>query len=205
MGALSVSAGCAGFAAFLPSLLKLKTGTPPALPALGNGLLVVCGSVNPITRRQLDWAEAHGFVRLRPTPAQKLGVSIIAVPPLQTKWLILDANDSDADTIQTQTYARERGWGLDEVRRRIGASLAEALVAMEPEWPGALLITGGDTLLQCLERLGAQEIEPLLELFPGVVLSKCRLADRERLIISKSGGFGGDTLLTDLRNLIERP
>ena len=47
--------------------------------------------------------------------------------------------------------------------------------------------------------------EPLLELSPGVVLSKCRLTDRERLIISKSGGFGGETLLTDLRNLIERP
>ena len=76
---------------------------------------------------------------------------------------------------------------------------------MEPVWSGALLITGGDTLLQCLARLGGQEIEPLLELSPGVVLSKCRLAGRERMIISKSGGFGGETLLTDLRNLIERP
>ena len=205
LDALSVSAGCAGFAAFLPSLLKLKTGAPPALPALGDGLLVVCGSVNPITRRQLDWAEAHGFVRLRLTPAQKLGAGIIAVPPSQTQWLILDANDPDPDNIQTRTYAEDRGWDLDEVRRRIAASLAEALAAVEPVWSGALLITGGDTLLQCLARLGGQEIEPLLELSPGVVLSKCRLTDRERLIISKSGGFGGETLLTDLRNLIERP
>ena len=90
------------------------------------------------------------------------------------------------------------------MRCRITASLAEALAALEPGWPGAMLITGGDTLLECLTRLGSRGIEPLLELFPGVVLSRCRLAGRERLIISKSGGFGDETLLTDLKNLIKR-
>ena len=54
------------------------------------------------------------------------------------------------------------------------------------------------------QRLEREGIEPLLELFPGVVLSKCSLAGRERMIISKSGGFGGETLLTDLKDLIER-
>ena len=39
LGALTVSAGCAGFAAFLPSLLHLKTGAPPAMPDLNGGLL----------------------------------------------------------------------------------------------------------------------------------------------------------------------
>lgn len=205
LGTLSVFAGCAGFAAFLPPLLKIKTGVPPAMPALGDGLLVVCGSVNPITRRQLDWAEGHGFVRLRLTPAQKLEADSIAVPLPRTRWLILDANDPDPDNAPTRAYAGAHGWDLDEIRRRIASNLAEALAAVEPEWSGALLITGGDTLLQCLARLGGQELEPLLELFPGVALSKCRLADRERLVISKSGGFGEETLLTDLRNLIEHP
>ena len=204
MGALSVSAGCAGFAAFLPPLLKLETGEPPAMPALGDGLLVVCGSVNPITRRQLDWAEAHGFGRLRLTPAQKLEADSVATPLPRSRWLVLDANDLDPDNTPTRVYAEARGWDLDEVRRRIVASLAEALAAVESEWSGALLITGGDTLLKCLARLGAQGLEPLLELYPGVVLSKCRLAGRERLVISKSGGFGVETLLTDLKKLIER-
>ena len=45
----------------------------------------------------------------------------------------------------------------------------------------------------------------MLELFPGVALSKCCVAGRERFIISKSGGFGGQTLLTDLQKLIQRP
>ena len=204
LGALSVSGGCAGFAAFLPPLLKLRTRVPPAMPALGDRLLVVCGSVNPITRRQLDWAEAHGFARLRLTPAQKLEADSIAGPLPRTRWLILDTNDPEPDNTRTRVYAESRGWDLEEVRRRIAANLAEALAAVEPEWSGALLITGGDTLLQCMARLGGQGLEPLLELFPGVVLSKCRLAGRERLIISKSGGFGEESLLTDLRKLIER-
>lgn len=203
LDALSVSAGCAGFAAFLPSLLGLNTGAPPAMPALGDGLLVVCGSVNPTTRRQLDWAEGRGFTRLRLTPAQKLEPNAVAPPLPRARWLILDANDPDPDNAPTLLYARARGYDLDQVRRRITASLAEALAAAEPEWPGALLITGGDTLLACLTRLGGQGIEPLLELFPGVVLSKCSLAGRERIIISKSGGFGDETLLTDLKELIE--
>ena len=204
LGGLSVSAGCAGFAAFLPSLLKLKTGTPPAMPPLGNGLLVVCGSVNPTTRRQLDWAEGHGFTRLRLTPAQKLEACAATMHLPQSRWLILDTNDPGPDNAPTRAYALARGYNPEEVRRRVAASLAEALAAVEPEWPGALLITGGDTLLQCLRRLGGQEIEPLLELFPGVVLSKCSVAGRERIVISKSGGFGDETLLTDLQKLIER-
>ena len=65
------------------------------------------------------------------------------------------------------------------------------------------MINGGDTLLSCLSRLGCKELEPLAELFPGVVLSRYRAGEKERLLISKSGGFGGRSLLTDLRKMME--
>ena len=92
----------------------------------------------------------------------------------------------------------------DEIRRRVTSSLAEILAAAEGEWPGTILITGGDTLAACLSRLGCRELEPLTELFPGVVLSRIRLEGRPRLVVSKSGGFGGEALLADLRALIEK-
>ena len=41
-------------------------------PQLDPRLLVLCGSVNPITLRQMDTAEKAGFARLRLTPRQKL-------------------------------------------------------------------------------------------------------------------------------------
>ena len=203
LGALTVSAGCAGFAAFLPRLLGLCTGEPPALPDLGDGLTVVCGSVNPITRRQLDWAEAHGFTRVRLTPEEKLEAESPAAPDLPGRWRILDANDVDPNQAPTLAYARARGWDLDEIRRRITASLAARLALLAPDDTGALLITGGDTLLACLTRLGGLTLEPLLELFPGVVLSRFTAGGQVRFVISKSGGFGEETLLTDLRALIE--
>ena len=201
LGALSVSAGCAGFAAFLPELLELEAGPAPALPELGDGLLVVCGSVNPITRAQLDRAEAHGFRRARLTPEAKLEPGAEA-PTLPGKWRILDANDPEPDNAPTRAYAAARGWDMEEVRRRITASLAGMLKSLAAGRDEALLITGGDTLAACLDALNCQSIEPLLELYPGVVLARCVTGARTRLVIAKSGGFGAETLLNDLKDLI---
>ena len=71
-GTPPVLAGCAGFAAFLPELLGLSDGSVVEVPQLDPRLLVLCGSVNPITLRQMDTAEKAGFTRLRLTPRQKL-------------------------------------------------------------------------------------------------------------------------------------
>ena len=59
-------------------------------------------------------------------------------------------------------------------------------------------------MLRCLERLGATGVEPIREIFSGVVVSKAHLSGRDRMVISKSGGFGDETLLTDLKRRIEQ-
>ena len=63
---------------------------------------------------------------------------------------------------------------------------------------GTLLITGGDTLLQCMDYMGVYEIEPLGEMDAGVVLSRFTYQGITRYVISKSGGFGAENLLTEL-------
>ena len=68
--------------------------------------------------------------------------------------------------------------------------------------PGALLITGGDTLLACMRRMGVDRMEPLGQIFPGVVLAEIEADGAKRQVIAKSGGFGAETLLCDLRRLI---
>ena len=40
---------------------------------------------------------------------------------------------------------------------------------------------------------------PLAEIFPGVVLSRVTLHGRERLVMTKSGGFGEPELLRKLK------
>ena len=63
---------------------------------------------------------------------------------------------------------------------------------------GTLLITGGDTLLQCMNYMDVHEIEPLGEMDAGVVLSRFTYQGITRHVISKSGGFGKENLLTEL-------
>ena len=63
-----------------------------------------------------------------------------------------------------------------------------------------VLVTGGDTLLAFMQRIGQDKLIPLGELAPGVVLSQIEYCRKKYAILSKSGGFGSDRLLLDLKD-----
>ena len=91
---------------------------------------------------------------------------------------------------------------IEDVRQRISASLGRILSAMtEVPAERVLLITGGDTLLQGMNCMKVFRMFPLAEVFPGVVLSRVSLHGTERLVMTKSGGFGEASLLDDLKAL----
>ena len=219
-GYLSVSAGCAGFAAFLPDLLGLDRGEVPDSYDLGDGLLVISGSLNPVTMRQIRFAQKRGFVRICPKPGQeepfKNGVAqsgenpaslrcagSSATPWFGEKWVILDSSEIDPEEEAFRDYMRGKGMDSGEPRILIAAYLAEILAEIEDSVEGTVMIVGGDTLLSCLRRLGCRDLEPLAELFPGVVLSRYRAGGKEKLLISKSGGFGKESLLADLQEMMK--
>lgn len=212
---LRVSAGCAGFASVLPEMLGLASKGTPVLPELDRGLFVLCGSVNPITQRQLDCGEKHGFARIHIAPKIKLhpeifrsaeGKAVLSEWKDQitaNKWLILDANDTDPRNMETAVRASEEGLSIEDVRQRISESLGIILseVSGIPA-DRTLLITGGDTLMKSMNRMNVYKMMPLMEIFPGVVLSQVALGSRTRFVITKSGGFGEENLLSNLKNLI---
>jgi uncharacterized protein YgbK (DUF1537 family) len=212
---LRVSAGCAGFASVLPDLLHLSSRGIPELPVLDRGLFVLCGSVNPITQRQLDYGEKHGFVRTHIAPEVKLhpeifrseeGRAILSGWKKQMaseNWMILDANDTDPRNMETAVRAAEEGLSIEDVRQRISESLGIILSELaDTPAERTLLITGGDTLLKSMNRMKVFRMMPLTEVFPGVVLSRVILCGRSRFVITKSGGFGEETLLSDVKRLI---
>lgn len=214
---LHLMAGCAGFAALLPDLLHLRSDTPPAHPVLDPRLLMLCGSVNPITTAQTDVAERAGFTRLRMTPEQKLTPGYWDTPDGQRLlgiWAavlkgkthcIIDSNDAQGNEATAQ-YAAAHGLTIEDVRVRIAGTLGQVLKQLNRRVElGTLLITGGDTLLLCMEEMGVHELEPLCELASGVVLSRFVLEGRERHVISKSGGFGAPSLLCDLVQQLGSP
>lgn len=212
-GALHISAGCAGFAAVLTRLLALEK-RPCVRPALDPRLLVVCGSVNPITREQVAVAEQAGFAHWQLTPEQKLAEgywrgtegrrTLDALHRMLNEhpFAVIDSNDAGGNAATAQ-YASKRGLGLDEIRLGISRALGQIVGELftSPAL-GTLLITGGDTLLQCMNQMGVTEMEPICEMFHGVVLSRFGYGGCSRYVLSKSGGFGERTLLPDLKKLL---
>lgn len=215
-GRLHIMAGCAGFASVLPRLLGLGSGVPEPMPRLDPNFLVICGSVNPITVAQADQAEQAGFLRLRLAPEQKLDPQhwqtsqgqqeleqlrrMLMSHPLR----ILDTNDEGGNQ-PTAQCAAQRGMDTEAVRRAVSGTigyLVSQLFAC-PEL-GTLLITGGDTLLQCMDYMGIHEIQPLCELDSGVVLSRFAYQGVTRYVISKSGGFGRENLFLELAERIRK-
>lgn len=212
-GALRLSAGCAGFAGVLPGLLALEKRAC-LRPALEKKLLVICGSVNPITCEQVAVAEQAGFAHWRLSPEQKLAegywntrkgcqtLDELRRMLREHPFMVIDSNDAGDNTITAQ-YAAERGLSIDAIRVGISHALGQIVRELfaNPDL-GTLLITGGDTLLQCMAQMGVTEMEPICEMFCGVVLSRFHFGGCSRYVLSKSGGFGVSTLLPDLRKVL---
>ena len=185
-------AGCAGFASILPTLLALERREPEAA-ALENRLFVICGSVNPITKKQLDRGEQAGFPRFYMRPEEKLDrefwrsgdgerrVRQITEAGSGKDCVILDTNDREG-TPDTLEYAGRLG---------IKQMLDQGLNAV---W----LVTGGDTLLGFMKEIGQWELKPIRQIRPGCVLTKLDYNGREYHMITKSGGFGDENLLPEL-------
>lgn len=212
-GGLRVLAGCAGFGAVLPELLGLG-GTDVTCPALDPRLLVICGSVNAITLAQLDKAEQAGFTRLRLTPHQKLmpdywrsadgrmTLDHIEETLAAHPYNIIETNDEGGNE-PTATAADALGLTREEMRVRIASGVGQLVGALfASPAVGTLLLTGGDTLLQCMNSVGVHELEPICEMEHGVVLARFGCGGTTRYVITKSGGFGQADLLTALAKRI---
>ena len=212
-GGLRVLAGCAGFGAVLPELLGLG-GADVTCPALDPRLLVICGSVNAITLAQLDKAEQAGFTRLRLTPHQKLmpdywrsadgrmTLDHIEETLAAHPYNIIETNDEGGNE-PTATAADALGLTREEMRVRIASGVGQLVgVLFASPAVGTLLLTGGDTLLQCMNSVGVHELEPICEMEHGVVLARFGCGGTTRYVITKSGGFGQADLLTALAKRI---
>lgn len=209
-----LSAGCAGFASVLAGLLALE-GQTPERPVLRKNFFVACGSVNPVTCRQLDTAEQAGFPRFRLSPEQKLLPQWLESDGCESAvrlWLealrrngrcILDSNDPEENSNAARNFAAERGMDIEQVRVRISAALGQLMKRLlDGGMDATLMCTGGDTLLALMRAVAVTELTPVCELATGVVLTYFVYQGKTYYIISKSGGFGEPDLLCRLAELI---
>lgn len=211
---LQVLAGCAGFASTLPQIMELG-GSLPEEPDFSDSFLVVCGSVNPITVAQMEEAGKRGFRHVRLTPQQLLTPGFFESAEgadLLDQWAgwlragencILDSNPAPDAAETAVSYGERLGLTLEDLRVRISRTLGQVLLGLtERGVRSTMLVTGGDTLMGFIRAAGAPEIVPVRELLTGSVLSLVNIQGTTYNIISKSGGFGERTLVTDLAQLV---
>jgi uncharacterized protein YgbK (DUF1537 family) len=212
---LHLIAGCAGFACILPRILHLN-GEQPQMPELNPRMFIVCGSINPISVAQCEYAESKGARRFRLTPGQKLSpkwtqtrdseslVQEILNSCQNHPVVILDTNGA-GDPERTDSYAAWHGFSPEQTRMNIVASmghLTERLIDIGLD--STILIMGGDLLFQFIKQAGMKAIAPVCELKRGIVLSQVTYKGKKRNIISKSGGFGDKALFMDLSEMLEK-
>lgn len=207
-------AGCAGFACILPQILQIS-GKQPQMPELSNHMFIVCGSINPVSIAQCDYAEEKGASRFRLTPEQKLSPdwakSSDADPLIQKLYdscednpiVILDTN-GPGDPERTDVYAYEEGIPSEQVRTDVVSVMGHLIERLiDNGLDSTILMMGGDLLFQFIKQAGIKAIFPVCELKCGVVLSQFVYRERTLNIISKSGGFGDESLFVELSEILK--
>ncbi len=183
--------GALGLArAWVKCLLRERAVEQPAplLPESRNGVLVIAGSPNPITREQLAVLEQRPRTKRLAitsgcTSRQREAFSRLACESLSVGELVLIAPARVSDT-------ESEGIGM----RANLAQLARDIC--REARPAALLVTGGDTARAVVDVLEADWIEVQGEVYRGVALGKLAGGAASGLsILTKAGGFGGPETL----------
>lgn len=208
-GQLTLLAGCAGLAACLPDVLELN-GRETGEISKTKGLYVACGSLNPITKKQVEYAVSKGCARIHLTEEQKLVpkyydtkrgklfLEELKAICEENKKIIVDTFDMDR-TCGSREYARRHNIDIEEIRYLISqchGKIVKNLAESGMEY--TILMTGGDTLMGFMKEIGCSQIHPVCEIGQGAVLSWLSWKDRKLQVISKSGGYGNKEMIIDI-------
>lgn len=192
-----VFAGCAGFAECLAEMIpfvRTRTGNPKKTECF----FAICGSINPVTRKQIQYARNNDVPCIQITASKLLEEDFINTElcasivesllnmAMEKKQLILCLSE---EPVQND----------DMMRSRISDCLGFfATQFLQIEKSQTMLLTGGDILMSFVRHCASPSIYPICELSNGIVCSNYVSGSKELQIISKAGGFGTETLFVDL-------
>ena len=163
---------------------RARTGhVPPAsLPQLDGPVLVVCGSVHPLARAQLAFAERRG------TPVTTLADEITARQLVDhgTLALVTEIPVGDVDAPMAIAAAAGLARGVTDLRARVELA--------------ALVLIGGDTAAAVLDGRPA-----VVHATAGPGTAWVTVDGDPLPVITRSGGFGSEAALVELlRDLRQR-
>jgi uncharacterized protein YgbK (DUF1537 family) len=161
----------------------LGLGGDAASPPLVDGpILIVCGSVHPAARIQIEVAERQGV------PVVHIADDVSARSLADAAALVLATEIPVGDVDEPIAVAAAAGLarGVRELHRLVPLA--------------ALVIIGGDTAAAVL---GPTDVTVHGSVEPGTAW--CSVDDYDVPVITRSGGFGSDQALLDLLRKLRRP
>lgn len=188
---MAVTAGCAGFAKFVPKTLKLSSVFGRLKVKQGN-VLVVSGSINEISLNQMAYMRQKGIS----------GVTLATMDPFDHLPEILERAHRGIQEqgifLLESIYSIEQIDRTEEQLKKNRITILEKLVVavkniLQSITIDVLFVIGGDTLQGIMKEMNYEGIIPECELIPGVVLGIVNGGHLQ--IISKSGGFGNENVI----------
>jgi uncharacterized protein YgbK (DUF1537 family) len=179
-----LAAGPAGFVGHLAPLLDLPRTAPQRIPLVRRAV-VLNGSLNEVSARQISYARDRGF--------SSIMANGTAAAAKRRGWAILDHDFGQCEPLE---YAA-----------RLSKSVCGSLRREEFD---AVIVFGGDTAFAILDELCHPEMRPIGEVVEGVPISAIgRKAaglkgEGPLYLISKAGGFGPVDVLHRIRTNLTR-
>ncbi len=206
-GRLKVLAGCAGFASAMVKYLQISRAEKKP-ERLKKPLLIVCGSINDISKKQVDHAKKKGVEGITLTleallekdylhtqAGRKLVEDVAGICSRQGACIL----DTSSDREEVNRYLTRELIPLEEARVYIADRISEILkIVLDTGLVSTIMVIGGDTLIHFVRKMKCRQISLLYELEKGVVYSSMSSKDKTLKVISKSGGFGKEDLLVRL-------
>ncbi len=197
-------AGCAGLADVLAE--EMGSGeAPDTTPERADCFLAVCGSINPISQRQIQYAAQQGFMRLN-IPGEEINDTAFAESDAFNDY-IAEINttlaehkvclvDTGNNTDNLNGHAGiSNDFDPDIIAGNLGKILRATLAGgMHP----VIMIIGGDTLYHITDELSCLGLQLISEPERGVACIRMKTGTDEYTALTKSGGFGDEQLIVRL-------
>ncbi|MBR0138274.1 MAG: four-carbon acid sugar kinase family protein [Erysipelotrichaceae bacterium] len=193
-----IAAGCAGFLEKLPKQSNGKKCRRNGI-VLPEKLMVLSGSMNEVTARQLAIAEGNGSYRIH-APMDRIAADDWSEDEIREFCReFLDKADTPVAIIDTMEEIKYEG--CRDLSQQIASYMGRISKGLLEEGMNrTLMIVGGDTLKGFISVLGITSLQPVEEVAPGIVIAKYKYKNKVHYLIAKSGAFGTDNQLQEIQH-----
>ncbi|MEA4854639.1 MAG: four-carbon acid sugar kinase family protein [Christensenella sp.] len=200
----AVFAGCAGFAEYMAYWLEKKAGKKAVCKTKEMRQVMLCGSINERTRRQISYAvkQKAEYYKLKPEDYLAPCVpedtrSRLKEKIANSRAFMLYTAEKEDDIAAAAQYAQTHGIEKNGLHLRIAEGLGRiAAICLAQKETEVFSVVGGDTLFGTVRGAKIKNLTLCKEALPGVILSRIVLEDGTgKYMFSKAGSFGEEDVL----------